>query len=827
MVPMFAFLCNLFLFVTLTTVKKNNSLSSFVGLLGVYLVVTLGSFLMRLGFFPGGAFWYRVMLVGLSFVPYCYYCITLSYLGLRYRRQKQLRFALAVIGAVLLSFTDVFTSAPVIQKGEGDWHIAHVYHWPIFLLMVLALALVLPAIFRLYREGKTDAAKRSGFRAVAAGMLLLAAGMAAHSFTVFRGFPFDTLVYTLNALAIYYVLYKRRVNRSDEGVSRGVLYLLWMFIVFVLIAVAYETADTMYNAYLSAFLAYKEVALTLFFALVALCVFLLIDKLYRMLFEKEKELRSSKLKEFSLAASKLMSLGDLVNALTEFLLSTLPTARAYVFLQSPDGERYACAGRSAGFDRRMEFSAESRFADWLKEQNDIVSFADFKRTTFYAALSTHETRILGVFDTALILPHNAEGKLLGFTLLSGKNDRKKFSGDDKGMLASVLPVVSIALRNANLYEEINREAQRDAHTGLYNRRYFMERLESDINRSNGGSLSVLLFNLDDFRLYNEVYGSDEGDAMLVEFAGILAYCIKGNATIARYACNEFAVSLPYADADTAEKYARKVKAKLAEHLGVSSDPTMFLAFSAGICCCPQAAQSARELMGCASLAVRRAKSDGKNRIVVYLPQLFAHGDDPDERAAIIQQYTSTIYALTAAIDAKDHYTFNHSLSVSHYAATLAQAAGMGEELVEAVRQAGLLHDIGKISIPDEILTKAGKLNDAEFCAMRKHVERSVEMIRHLPALSYVTPLVLGHHERYDGGGYPRAIAGDCIPLGARCLTIADSFDAMISQRSYKTPMPVTAAIEEIRVNLGKQFDPSLGRLFISLVEDGAVNIACY
>ena len=158
---------------------------------------------------------------------------------------------------------------------------------------------------------------------------------------------------------------------------------------------------------------------------------------------------------------------------------------------------------------------------------------------------------------------------------------------------------------------------------------------------------------------------------------------------------------------------------------------------------------------------------------------------------------------------------------------LAAHAGLENDLVEIIRQAGLLHDIGKIGIPDSILTKQGRLTLEEFSIMREHVERSIEMIRHLPSLDYVIPAVLGHHERFDGRGYPRGISGEDIPVSARCLTIADAFDAMVSKRSYKNKMPVEQALNEIERNLGTQFDPHLGRLFIQLVKDGTIPVIEY
>ena len=181
-----------------------------------------------------------------------------------------------------------------------------------------------------------------------------------------------------------------------------------------------------------------------------------------------------------------------------------------------------------------------------------------------------------------------------------------------------------------------------------------------------------------------------------------------------------------------------------------------------------------------------------------------------------------IFALTAAIDAKDHYTFNHSQAVAAYAAQLAEHIPLDGEHVEIIRQAGLLHDIGKIAIPEAILSKTSRLTDEEYAIMKTHVERCVPIIRYLPSLDYVIPSAVGHHERWDGRGYPRGLKGEEIPIGARCLGIADAFDAMISRRPYRDPMPLDLALNELRRGLGSQFDPELGALFIRLVEDGTI-----
>ena len=182
----------------------------------------------------------------------------------------------------------------------------------------------------------------------------------------------------------------------------------------------------------------------------------------------------------------------------------------------------------------------------------------------------------------------------------------------------------------------------------------------------------------------------------------------------------------------------------------------------------------------------------------------------------------TIYALTAAIDAKDNFTFIHSMNVSKYAVMLAEALPMSDNDIEVVRVAGMLHDIGKISIPEHILKKTEGLTPEEYAIMKTHVENSIKMIRYLPNMDYVIPAVIAHHERYDGKGYPRGLKGTGIPLMGRILTIADCFDAMTARRPYKQERSIDYAAGELKKNSGTQFDPQLVPVFLSLIEDGKI-----
>ena len=246
--------------------------------------------------------------------------------------------------------------------------------------------------------------------------------------------------------------------------------------------------------------------------------------------------------------------------------------------------------------------------------------------------------------------------------------------------------------------------------------------------------------------------------------------------------------------------------------------------SVGICAAPYMASTAKELYRNADTTVYTVKRTGKNAVQMYSADINRREPVNTKHKSGYSEHANTIYALTAAIDAKDHYTFQHSQNVAYYAAELAQASGMTPDLVEIVREASLLHDIGKIGIREEILNKPVKLTAEEYEIMKGHVENAVNIIRHLPSLDYVIPAVLSHHERYDGKGYPRKLYEDNIPITGRILCIADSFDAITSIRNYKAAIPVKEAIDILRSEAGKQFDPNLVEIFADLVERGKIQL---
>ncbi|MGB9720119.1 MAG: HD domain-containing phosphohydrolase [bacterium] len=182
-------------------------------------------------------------------------------------------------------------------------------------------------------------------------------------------------------------------------------------------------------------------------------------------------------------------------------------------------------------------------------------------------------------------------------------------------------------------------------------------------------------------------------------------------------------------------------------------------------------------------------------------------------------FLSSIRAIVEAIDAKDPYTKGHSARVVEYALLIGEGMELDKEVLKDLELSAVLHDVGKIGIPDKILSKPGLLTDEEYAYMKRHPELGAAIVEPIRKLKKLVPDILHHHEKYDGRGYPMGLKGDQIPLGARIIAIADSFDAMTSDRPYRPRRETSVALQEIKDNRGTQFDPAVADVFLKLAEE--------
>ncbi len=369
-------------------------------------------------------------------------------------------------------------------------------------------------------------------------------------------------------------------------------------------------------------------------------------------------------------------------------------------------------------------------------------------------------------------------------------------------------------------ESLNSIANTDGLTGLYNHRFFYDCLADQIKISklNSTELSLLFIDIDNFKCYNDLFGHQRGDDILKKIAEIMKGTVRSDTFIARYGGEEFAVLLPNVGEDVAFRVAERVRSAVQEYPfeGQESMPGGVLTISVGVSSYPSKARSDAELIKNADDACYRAKFLMKNRVEAYHSILEELQNDVEESA---KEIIASIKTLIAVINAKDKYTYRHVERVVYYCDLLANKMDLCEGEKKTFIYAAYLHDIGKISIPEEILMKANPLTPEEWETLKEHPKNAVEMIKNVPALKDAVPIIEQHHERYDGAGYPSGLKGNEIHYLARLLTVADSFDAMTSLRPYQQKKSYPEAIEELKRCGGTQFDPGAVDIFIGIIQD--------
>lgn len=369
-------------------------------------------------------------------------------------------------------------------------------------------------------------------------------------------------------------------------------------------------------------------------------------------------------------------------------------------------------------------------------------------------------------------------------------------------------------------EGLSNLANIDGLTEIYNHRFFHDALKEIIVQAEESKLpvSLIIADIDYFKHYNDIHGHQKGDAVLKKIGCILKNNVRESDIVARYGGEEFSIILPNTDENDAIVVAERIRSavEMWEFEGEKNQPKGKITISVGVSTFPIKAKNEMELVNSADDALYRAKFFNKNRVETYYSVIEELKEDIE--AEHIDLITS-IKTLISVINAKDRYTYGHIERVVMFTKLLANRLELTDEEKKTLKYGAYLHDIGKINISKEILNKKMTLNRDEWEILKQHPANGVELIESVESLKNIVPLILHHHERYDGTGYPMQLKEKSIPYLARVLTVVDSFDAMTSNRPYGKRKTYEDAILELKRCSGSQFDPDVAEAFIKVVQD--------
>jgi diguanylate cyclase (GGDEF)-like protein len=360
----------------------------------------------------------------------------------------------------------------------------------------------------------------------------------------------------------------------------------------------------------------------------------------------------------------------------------------------------------------------------------------------------------------------------------------------------------------------------DALTRVASHRVFQDRLVHECERAYrfGDTFVLVLLDLDNFHTVNNRHGHGVGDRILLDLARRIKTQLRDIDLLARFGGDRFAMILPHTYEAGGVQGAERIRQNIAGWVFFTTDESEIrLTMSAGVCSYPGDGTSAPDLVDVAEKALGFAKTLGGNQVQSYreLPA----GDFPGNVVSLPNSGREAIVrSLAAAVDIRDGYTCTHSHLVSELSAAIARRIGLTATEVARISVGALLHDVGKIGIPDAILAKEGGLSAEEWNCVREHPILGKQILEQAPELTDVTPLVLHHQERYDGTGYPDKLQGEAIPLGARIIAAADAYQAITSDRPYRSRRNHSEAVRELRRYSGAQFDPEVVDTLMNVFE---------
>lgn len=449
-------------------------------------------------------------------------------------------------------------------------------------------------------------------------------------------------------------------------------------------------------------------------------------------------------------------------------------------------------------------------------------------------------------QSLFFIPITYEQKLQGLLVGYKCEARAAWSRINETFMKAVVDQVAVGVVNARLYATVQRQATTDGLTGLYNHRTGQEKLADQLKQAERYQrrLSVIMLDVDHFKSINDSYGHPAGDTVLKSVARLIRNSCRDVDLPVRYGGEEFLLVLPEITQDGAMVVAERIRVALKSEVIKHEDIEINITASLGVASFPEDADSQQLLLDLADKSLYLSKRLGRDQVhtagdLMFEPEPAAEekssadvaksvrdgafsppviSEEARQTEELVPEVVDMVKSLAASLYAKSDYNKQHHLEVARMSELLAKVMGLSAQQVEQIRVAGLLHDVGVLQLPQELLNKEGNLTKEERDQVNQHATLGAQMLRPVRALKDICEILENHHERWDGTGYPKGLKGEDIPLPARIVAIVDSYHALISERPYRPAMTHDEALKILKDGAGRQWDPFLIEIFSAVMK---------
>ena len=820
LIPLITCLAYIILFAfSLPSLKRRNN-RVFILYLAAAATWSFVSFMLHLNAFPKQAlFWNELLTIALIWTLITYYHFIRVYANRTAGREVLVAYVILFILAVLCFKGYIVQYAYVI-----DGVLNSSFGNSIFFIGALSLTPIIAGLYLLIRKyrGSTDPAERNRTMYLIIGWSILTLFSYSNLIPALFKLPLDHIGSFINALIIAYSISRFHLLDIRFVVRRGLAFTLALIPLGAFLAAGLLFTFKFYPGLPSYVVALLVGVLVILLVILSIPLRRPIQVMVDRLFYGETYDHRQTLLTFTSKMGNILNLDQLSTEMLKAISKAIRIAHAVLLIEDPGSSLFTVRtvypeikDKTAG---EFVLSFDSPVVTWLEKESQALTLNQIESMPHFKAMWEDERNSLSDSHLELFCPLKSHGKLVGILGLSKINSSQIFNQEDLELVISVANQAGVIVENAQLYSQAMTWAITDGLTRLYNHRYMHECLDKEIARDTrfGTNFALIMIDIDFFKTYNDTYGHLAGDDVLASVAKCIQSSIRNIDLPFRYGGEEFAVILPETSKEGVYVVAERIRDKIQERgfKGRSS-----VTASLGVASWPTDGVTKEQLLLSADRALYTAKETGRNRTCGPYDSK-AQGLVPAMDSATETQRIAIgmIFALAATVDAKDHYTFGHSRKVSQYAVAMAQFMNLPQDEIGVIRTAGLLHDIGKIGIPDSVLNKDGALDEQEWRQIKQHPEMGVEILRYVAELAKSLPIILNHHEHYDGSGYPAGLKAEDIPLEARLLAVADAYDAMTSLRPYHNQRSTAEAIEELKRCAGTIFDPELVEIFCKTIQ---------